>query len=834
MNTNRVLFSKENVFVYPPEIEKGIKGTISLCSLDKGSIFLCWIPDIEEKEDDHSLSSSSSSLQSPNGKNPLAASTIIEIDDQNSWVVRVHVKELKSIKKYTPNIGTPYIIITSKKGTAFFPFFFEHGGVREFLKSLSAIIHLKKSNLDSNFFTVVDLSDPVQRSLSSMNLADHFYNSNNNKDDLYSSNSSNGNNSSGNSSRKQRDPVIPDFNDDLTFGHDMDLHNQDQEKEDRYSLLSSTNQLKKAQEISVLSSPPSSSSSSSSHTTSISPTSNKSSSFINIGSSNSHNNNNSNNNNSNLSSSLSKSTNGLSFSSLLSRSTSPSASTSPIPIEKSGNNNNNNNTNSSNITSPIPSPSSKFLSASGGSDSESNNNSSNNINNTNNNANTGSLSTSPTNKRALKREISSSIFDNFAKVTQLAKSAQKNIFEEPAKRIDNHFRNLIGSKSSVGSSLSPQNANNQYFDILNESGSSLNASSDYFTPFNISSLNFSIELGANRRDCNPMSPSEWYSYFDDEGRICLANQQILLKKIFYGGIEESIRSEVWPFLLGMYSFDSTYSSREVVKYEKTQQYQTVKRQWESISCEQESRFSKYQSRKLLIQKDVIRTDRLHPMFIQGDDDIDSNENLRLMKDILLTYSFFNFDIGYVQGMSDLLSPIISVMGGVSKEVECFWCFKGLMDRLESNFHKDQNGMHHQLSTLSKLLKFIDLELFTHLEANNGGNMYFFFQSILICFKREFPFHDVLTLWEILWSNYMTKNLPIFMCLSILIKERNQILDENMAFDQILKLINEKANRMDLEDILVDAESMVRYFIIKQMSIDTDKSLIKLKESISIY
>ena len=32
--------------------------------------------------------------------------------------------------------------------------------------------------------------------------------------------------------------------------------------------------------------------------------------------------------------------------------------------------------------------------------------------------------------------------------------------------------------------------------------------------------------------------------------------------------------------------------------------------------------------------------------------------------------------GYVQGMSDLLSPILEVMGS---EVDAFWCFVGFMN-----------------------------------------------------------------------------------------------------------------------------------------------------------
>jgi hypothetical protein len=43
---------------------------------------------------------------------------------------------------------------------------------------------------------------------------------------------------------------------------------------------------------------------------------------------------------------------------------------------------------------------------------------------------------------------------------------------------------------------------------------------------------------------------------------------------------------------------------------------------------------------------------------------------------------YNFDLGYVQGMSDLLSPILMIMN--SDEVESFWCFVGFMNRVVSN------------------------------------------------------------------------------------------------------------------------------------------------------
>jgi len=73
------------------------------------------------------------------------------------------------------------------------------------------------------------------------------------------------------------------------------------------------------------------------------------------------------------------------------------------------------------------------------------------------------------------------------------------------------------------------------------------------------------------------------------------------------------------------------------------------------------------------EKDVNRTDRTLPFFAG-----ENNVNLQLLSDILMTYVMYNFDLGYVQGMSDLLSPILFVM---NDEVDAFWCFVGFMDKV---------------------------------------------------------------------------------------------------------------------------------------------------------
>lgn len=82
----------------------------------------------------------------------------------------------------------------------------------------------------------------------------------------------------------------------------------------------------------------------------------------------------------------------------------------------------------------------------------------------------------------------------------------------------------------------------------------------------------------------------------------------------------------------------------------------MKLQWLSMSKTQEKHFSDYRERKCQIEKDVKRTDRSQDYFAG-----DNNPHLSVLQDILMTYVMYNFDLGYVQGMSDLLAPILAIM-----------------------------------------------------------------------------------------------------------------------------------------------------------------------------
>ncbi|XP_052309893.1 uncharacterized protein LOC18099927 isoform X2 [Populus trichocarpa] len=245
----------------------------------------------------------------------------------------------------------------------------------------------------------------------------------------------------------------------------------------------------------------------------------------------------------------------------------------------------------------------------------------------------------------------------------------------------------------------------------------------------------------------PLGSEEWATFLDSEGRVM--DSKALKKRIFYGGVEHTTRREVWPFLLGYHAYDSTYAEREYLKSSKKSEYETVRQQWQSISTEQAKRFTKFRERKGLIDKDVVRTDRALS-FYDGDD----NPNVNILRDILLTYSFYNFDLGYCQ-----------------------------------------------------LVELLDCPLHNYFKQNDCLNYFFCFRWVLIQFKREFEYKKTMRLWEVLWTHYLSEHLHLYVCVAILKRYRKKIMGEHMDFDTLLKFINELSGHIDLDAILRDAEAL---------------------------
>lgn len=329
--------------------------------------------------------------------------------------------------------------------------------------------------------------------------------------------------------------------------------------------------------------------------------------------------------------------------------------------------------------------------------------------------------------------------------------------------------------------------------------------------FEVLSVDFEVE----RR--NEVGKAEWDAFFDHSGRLSITVDEVK-ERIFHGGVAPAIRDKVWLFLLNVFPWDSDSEERKSIISEKRNEYYRYKRKWwEDTDKQQNDEFWKDQ--KSRIEKDVHRTDRNISLFIDSDTphpdpesrfaEIGTNLHLEQLKDMLITYNEYNTNLGYVQGMSDLLAPLYVVF---QDDAISFWAFCNFMDRMERNFLRDQSGMRQQLLTLDQLVQFMLPDLYKHLEKADSTNFFFFFRMLLVWFKREFEWDDVLRLWEILWTDYLSSQFVLFVALAILDKHKEVIMQHLTQFDEILKYMNELSMNISLEDTLTRAEILFKKFL----------------------
>lgn len=413
-----------------------------------------------------------------------------------------------------------------------------------------------------------------------------------------------------------------------------------------------------------------------------------------------------------------------------------------------------------------------------------------------------------------------SILEKLASVTRFSRLAAQNVIDRSPPTVRNMLNQpevqKIGedfdsarvylAKWAMGIAEEAEKSRKQivwnegYKDILNSSVGG----------FELLSIDFDVE----RR--NEVGAAEWRAFFDHTGRLSITADEVK-ERIFHGGVAPSIREQVWLFLLGVYPWDTDSEERKSILSEKRNEYYRYKRQWwEDIDRQQNDEFWKDQ--KSRIEKDVQRTDRHITLFEEADTphpdpesrfaEVGTNLHLEQMKDMLITYNEFNVNLGYVQGMSDLLSPLYVVF---QDDAIAFCAFCNFMERMERNFLRDQSGMRQQLLTLDQLVQLMLPELYQHLEKADSTNFFFFFRMLLVWFKREFEWDQILRLWEVLWTDYLSSQFVLFIALALLDKHKDVIMTHLTAFDEVLKYMNDLSMKIDLEDVLVRAEVLFKRF-----------------------
>ncbi|SJX62880.1 related to GYP7-GTPase-activating protein for Ypt7p [Sporisorium reilianum f. sp. reilianum] len=332
---------------------------------------------------------------------------------------------------------------------------------------------------------------------------------------------------------------------------------------------------------------------------------------------------------------------------------------------------------------------------------------------------------------------------------------------------------------------------------------------------------------------------EWRSLFDSETGRPLHSISEIRHRVFVNGLTDEARKHAWPFLLDAIPFDGTLETRAAAWEQHEVEYHTYKARWQTD--EQLLASDEFREQQHRVRVDCLRTDRTQPLFARdaaftADPDADPmqdpNPHTARLGEILLTYGVWEAEqvrttaseegggallAGYVQGMSDLCSPLYIMCQ--ADEVRTFRCFVGLMERTKSNFYRDQSGMKTQLVLLQKLISIMDPALYTHLERTDSLNLFFCFRWLLVRFKREFTFQETLALWEASWAAEpagkgewgLSRSFHLFCALALLELHRDYLIRYLQHFDEILQYFNSLTGEFNADAVINKAEVLAKSF-----------------------
>ncbi|CAH2093890.1 unnamed protein product [Euphydryas editha] len=200
-----------------------------------------------------------------------------------------------------------------------------------------------------------------------------------------------------------------------------------------------------------------------------------------------------------------------------------------------------------------------------------------------------------------------------------------------------------------------------------------------------------------------------------------------------------------------------------------------------------------------IEKDVQRCDRNYPFF--------TDENLDKLRNIMCTYVWEHLETGYMQGMCDLVAPLLVIM---KEEASAHALFSRLMHRARDNFPSGQ-AMDAHFADMRSLIQILDCELYELMHAHGDyTHFYFCYRWFLLDFKRELLYQDVFAAWELIWvaRHVASEHMVLFIALALLETYRDVILANAMDFTDIIKFFNEMAERHDASAVLSLARDLV--------------------------
>uniref|UniRef100_A0A8B9RC14 Small G protein signaling modulator 1a n=1 Tax=Astyanax mexicanus TaxID=7994 RepID=A0A8B9RC14_ASTMX len=326
----------------------------------------------------------------------------------------------------------------------------------------------------------------------------------------------------------------------------------------------------------------------------------------------------------------------------------------------------------------------------------------------------------------------------------------------------------------------------------------------------------------------------WSKFLQD----CSAfEEKEILRLVYFGGVEPTLRKEVWPFLLGHYQFGMTESDRKEVDDQVRACYEQTMSEW--LGCEAIVRQREKEQHAVALAKcsSGASIDSQSQRMLHRDSTI-SNEvpdpcsvyysmldmytlNLhRIEKDVQrCDRNYWYFTPANLEKLRNIMCRLdddfhhwvqIFCLLWILFIALAFSCFSELMKRMNQNFPHG-GAMDTHFANMRSLIQILDSELFELMHQNGDyTHFYFCYRWFLLDFKRELVYDDVFSVWETIWAaRYASSgHFVLFIALALVEIYRDIILENNMDFTDIIKFFNEMAEHHNVKQVLAMARDLV--------------------------
>ena len=284
----------------------------------------------------------------------------------------------------------------------------------------------------------------------------------------------------------------------------------------------------------------------------------------------------------------------------------------------------------------------------------------------------------------------------------------------------------------------------------------------------------------------------------------------IINKILLNGIPESLpclRPLIWKSLIGFFPLKELDKWKDI-ETQKKLAYQNIIEKYKNYL----DNITDDKNKKIIeqINRDLPRTRFDVPFFEDKNKNNEKEINYDVLRRILFFYSKEHEELGYVQGMTEIIANIFYIFSKDDNpftkeysEIDSYFIYEKLMEEIKQIFQLDKENFSEtfinlQIKQIKKILKKIEPDLLNYFEYIGLEIKNFVIRWILVLFAQEFTIDVTVNFWDRVFTQ---KDKLKFICyISVAIIKSNKELIMSLDLEGVMKWALQLQNKMNEIDI----------------------------------